>query len=65
MELNVARVGERQPPIQLAMTGLNGGSSRSPGLMVFVIPAVTKIGFPQKKLRHFFSWWYSLQARFS
>ena len=45
--------------------GLNGGSSRSPGLMVFAIPAVTKIWALQKKFRHFFSCWYRLQAWFS
>ena len=44
--------------------GLNDGSS-SPGLMIFVIPAVTKIWALQKKFRHVFSCWYSLQGWFS
>lgn len=44
--------------------GLNDGSS-SPGLMIFVIPAVTKIRALQKKFRHVFSCWYSLQGWFS
>lgn len=65
MELTVARVRKNSLHSINSDKGLNVGSSRSPGLMVFNILAVAIIGDPQKKYRHLFSCWYSLQPWFS